>query len=258
MTLSSAPAPALSVVLPAFNEQDGVGLTLRALQETLASVDNPHEIIVVSDGSTDDTVDRALALAATDPCIRVLEYSPNRGKGHALRVGSSAARGAWVAWLDADLDLDPTAIPAMVKLAESEQFDALVGSKRHPDSVVDYPLRRRIGSRMYQGALRTLFDLHIRDTQVGLKVFRRDVLEETLPRVLVKRYAFDLEVLAVAHAFGFSAVQEYPVVLRYRFSESGMNWRAIAHALWDTAAIFYRLRIRRSYGSPPHRQGENA
>src|SRR5690606_13340381 len=85
------------------------------------------------------------------------------------------------------------------------------------------------------------------DTQVGMKVFRREVLDEVLPVVLVKRYAFDLEILAVARSFGFDRIAEAPVRLHYKFTGSGVNWRAIAQALWDTAAIFYRLRLLRFY-----------
>ena len=250
------PAPALSVILPAFNEQDGVVPTLTALTRVLHAAELPSEIIVVSDGSTDQTVDRARAFASQNSAVRIIEYFPNRGKGHALRVGSTAAQGAWIAWLDADLDLDPAALPAMLDFACTQGLDALIGSKRHPQSVVDYPLSRRVGSRLYQGLNRALFALDVTDTQVGLKMFRREVLETALPRVFVKRYAFDLEVLAVANAYGFRSMSEYPVVLTYRFSGSGMNWTAISRALWDTAAVFYRLRIRRSYGAAPRRRSD--
>ncbi|MEQ9335935.1 MAG: glycosyltransferase family 2 protein, partial [Miltoncostaeaceae bacterium] len=161
--------------------------------------------------------------------------------------GSAAARGRWVAWIDSDLDLDPALLVNFLRLAREGDLDIVVGSKRHPDSRVQYPTRRRIYSWMYQQLVRAMFALNVRDTQVGMKLFRREVLEEVLPVVLVKRFAFDLEMLAVANSFGFDRIAEAPIDLDYRFEGSGVNWRAIAQALWDTGAVFYRLRLLRFY-----------
>ena len=97
----------------------------------------------------------------------------------------------------------------------------VVGSKRHPDSDVAYPTRRRVYSWLYQMLVRILFSLDIRDTQVGMKLFRREVLDDVLPVVLVKRYAFDLEVLAVSRHFGHGRIAESPITLEYQFTGSG-------------------------------------
>ena len=172
-----------------------------------------------------------------------MAYERNLGKGYALRTGSAVARGKYVAWVDSDMDLDPAGLWDFLELARKRDLDAVVGSKRHPDSVVSYPTRRRLYSWLYQQLVRALFRLDVRDTQVGMKLFRREVLEEVMPVVLVKRYAFDLEILAVARSFGFVRIAEAPIRLDYKFGASGVNWRAIAQALWDTAAIFYRLRL---------------
>lgn len=238
-------APVLSVVTPAFNEAATLSEAIRQIRVHLDSLEVTYEVIVVSDGSSDATSEVARDLA--DDVVRVVAYERNMGKGYALRAGSRVARGEWIAWLDADLDLDPSAIGSFLDLARGEGLDIVVGSKRHPQSVVDYPARRRLYSFGYQMLVRALFGMSVRDTQVGVKLFRRQALDAVLPVLLVKRYAFDLEVLAVARRFGFSAISEGPVTLRYKFSGSGMNWAAIAHALTDTAAIFYRLRFLRFY-----------
>ena len=138
-------------------------------------------------------------------------------------------------------------MPRFVARAEEADLDFAIGSKRHPDSLVDYPRSRRVCSWLYQQLVRLLFRLDVRDTQVGLKVFRREVAEQVLPLLLVKRFAFDLELLAVARALGFDRIEELPVRLDYRFAGSGVSSLAVAHALVDTAAIFYRLRILRYY-----------
>src|SRR5205823_2800462 len=122
-----------------------------------------------------------------------------------------------------------------------------IGSKRHPDSVVRYPPLRHAASWCYQQLNRFLFRLDVRDTQVGLKVFSRAVVDDVVPLLLVKQFAFDLELLAVATALGHGRIRELPIRLEYRFTGSQLRPRAVARALWDTAAIFYRLRFLRTY-----------
>jgi hypothetical protein len=99
---------------------------------------------------------------------------------------------------------------------------------------------------MYQLLVRTLFRIKVRDTQTGLKLFRRQVLEEVVPLLAIKRFAFDLELLVVARQLGYKKVMEAPVDLNYKF-ESTADLTATWHVLWDTAAIFYRLRFLRFY-----------
>src|SRR5439155_5123701 len=192
-----------------------------------------------------DTAERLLA--ARGPGMRVIHYDRNLGKGYAVKAGALAAHGQWVALVDADLDLDPGSIPHYVELARREQLDFAIGSKRHPDSLVHYPRSRRIASWCYQQLNRALFRLDVRDTQVGLKVFSREVVDEVLPLLLVKQFAFDLELLAVATAVGHGRIQELPIRLDYRFTGSGVRSLAVARALVDTAAVFYRLRILHTY-----------
>ena len=131
--------------------------------------------------------------------------------------------------------------------AREHKLDFAIGSKRHADSIVEYPRSRRIASWYYQQLNRLLFRLDVRDTQVGLKVFSRQVVDEVVPLLLVKRFAFDLELLAVAAALGYDRMHELPVTLEYRFSGSELRSRAVVRALMDTLAIFYRLRILRTY-----------
>ena len=164
-----------------------------------------------------------------------------------MKAGALAARGEYISFVDADLDLDPAAISRFLRLAQSESLDFVIGSKRHPDSVVHYPRSRRVGSWLYQQVVRLLFSLDVRDTQVGLKVFRREVAEEVLPLLLVKQFAFDLEFLAVARSLGYGRIKEQPVRLEYQFTGSGVRSGAVMLALVDTLAIFYRLRILRYY-----------
>ena len=122
----------------------------------------------------------------------------------------------------------------------------MFGSKRHPQSQVLYPPLRRVYSWGYQQLNRVLFHLPVRDTQTGIKVVRRDVLIEVLPRMEEKRFAFDLELFVVARQRGFRKLVEMPVSIGERFS-STISLRSVQNMLLDTFAIFYRLRILRSY-----------
>jgi glycosyltransferase involved in cell wall biosynthesis len=168
------------------------------------------------------------------------------GKGFALRYGVARSHGQIVTFIDGDGDIDPAQIALYLRIMRTSDADIVVGSKRHPDSAVVYPPLRRLYSATYQALLRLLFHLEVRDTQVGLKLFRREVLAAVLPRIVVKRYAFDLELLVVAHHLGFTRVIEAPVRIGHRFS-STINHQAITSILRETAAIFYRKNVLRYY-----------
>ena len=238
----------LSAVLPVYNGGAEIVGNVDAIRRTLASglPDEDLEVIVVSDGSIDETA-AELTKARGDVGFRLISYDRNLGKGYAVKAGALAATGDWIALIDADLDLDPASVPAYLDVARRDNLDFAIGSKRHPESVVHYPRSRRIASWCYQQLNRLLFRLDVRDTQVGLKVFHRRVVDEVVPLLLVKQFAFDLELLAVASALGFTRVRELPVRLEYRFSGSALGSRTIVRALWDTAAVFYRLRVLRTY-----------
>jgi glycosyltransferase involved in cell wall biosynthesis len=237
--------PLLSVVTPVFNGAGFIAENVEIIRSEFAASGVSYELIVVSDGSVDDTAEQALG--SGHPEVRVLHYDRNVGKGYAVKLGLLAARGQYVGFIDSDLDLHPAELPAFLEAMERDRLDAAIGSKRHPRSQVDYPAQRRVYSWLYQQLIRVLFDLDVRDTQVGVKLFRRQLVDAVVPHLLVKRYAFDLELLAVANDSGFRRIGEQPVRLDYGFSGTGLDPLAVAQALVDTAAIFYRLRVLQYY-----------
>jgi O-antigen/teichoic acid export membrane protein len=237
-SLSAAPTLDVSVVLPCHNAGSG----LRSILASLSGLTDEYscEIIVVSDGSTDDTV--RVAREFPPDLVRVLEYPRRSGKGHALRVGLAETRGRYVAFMDADGDIAPDAIRPFLVLMELYEPDIVLGSKRHPLSEVEYPPLRRAMSWGYHKLTRLLFRVKVRDTQTGMKLIRRDVLAAVLPRMLEKRYAFDLELLVVARVMGFTRVFEAPIKLDYRFA-SHVDPQAVVRIGLDTAAVFFRRYI---------------
>ena len=164
-------------------------------------------MIVVSDGSTDETVEIAGRSSPTACGYRV---PAPRGKGPGAEVGLDEARGAYVAFCDADGDIAAEAIEPFITLMRLYEPDIVLGSKRHPLSEVHYPPLRRLLSWTYHKITRVLFRVDVRDTQTGFKLIRREVLAAVLPRLYEKRYAFDLEFLVVARSLGFAASSRRP------------------------------------------------
>jgi glycosyltransferase involved in cell wall biosynthesis len=238
-----AAAPYLSLIVPVVNGEAFIADNVRSILRTLETLGQPFEVIVVCDGSMDGTAARA---DVGDPRVQVIHYEENRGKGYAICTGIAASSGRLVGWLDSDLDISPTAILRGVA-ALQVGGDAAVGSKRHPQSRVSYPLQRRILSLGFQLLVRILLRVNVRDTQVGAKVFRREMLDTVAPLLLIKRYAFDLEVLAVGAEFGFDRVVEIPVDLDYQFTGTGINSSTVRAMFIDSLAISYRVRIRHWY-----------
>ncbi len=236
----------LSVIIPAYNEEKRIKETIRSLADFLDQQQLDYELVVVDDGSSDGTYEVAKSLRGDR--VQVFYYEPNRGKGHALKFGFEKSRGDVIAFFDAGLDFPPSQIVYFLRILEESGADLVIGSKVHPRSQVVYPWHRRLVSFGAQVTVKLLFDLGVTDTQVGLKVFRRKVLEKIMPLLLVKRYAFDIEVLALAHHYNFK-IREAPVRLRLVLS-TAVSPRSLFETLFDTLSIFYRLKILKFYDLP--------
>jgi glycosyltransferase involved in cell wall biosynthesis len=233
--------------MPAYNEEVHIH---SSIQETLKTVDRfgcEYEVIVVDDGSKDRTYEEIMKAASSNDKVKVVQYDDNVGKGFALLQGFKYASGDLIVFLDADMDLHPGQIQMLFDYMRIYDADAVIGSKRHPQSEVNYPWRRKIISNIYYVVIRTLFDLPIRDSQTGLKIFKYEPLKKAVSRILIKKYAFDLEILVNLHHLGYRIVSA-PVVLNFNRRTWGrIGLRDIYNTAIDTLAIFYRLRILKYY-----------
>ncbi|TSC65262.1 MAG: dolichol-phosphate mannosyltransferase [Candidatus Berkelbacteria bacterium Gr01-1014_85] len=238
----------ISVIVPAYNEAKNIRLTTTDLLTELDKISYPYELIVVCDGCTDAT--EAEAKAIKHQSLRVISYAKNQGKGYALKYGVSRAKGDVITFIDAGGDFHPSHIERFVKVLEAFDADIVIGSKRHPMSRVNYPLGRRINSALYHGLLRLLFNIQVRDTQTGLKLAKTSVLKEVMPRMVVKQYAYDVEMLVVATMLGYRRIIEAPVEMNFNFANSSLKSKTIIKALEDTFAIFYRKNILGYYLKP--------
>ena len=236
----------LTVVVPYYNPGQLLVPTIERLLSVLDASGATYEVIAVSDGSTDGS-DRELDAALADrPQLTNVVLAQNQGKGAALRIGLAKGRGRYLGFIDADGDLDPILLDSFQTMVRLYSPDIILGSKRHPLSEVEYPFLRRVYSWGYQQVVRVGFRLNIRDTQTGIKLVRRDVLSAVLPRMLEKRFAFDLELFVIARRLGYKRFLEAPIRLRHQFT-STVSWRSVYRSLLDTMAIWYRLRILHYY-----------
>jgi glycosyltransferase involved in cell wall biosynthesis len=194
------------------------------------------EVIVIDDGSEDDT--RGFAKKAATDIVQVISYDVNRGKGGALKEGFRHSSGQTIVFLDADLDLPPEQLPGFLDAFKREGTDVLVGAKRSAMVSGRYPILRRVLSLTFATANRILFRLPIRETQTGLKAFKRQALEGTLPQLETAGYAFDLELLVrIRRSDGTMA--EAPVTLADG-SSRGLSLSTLWEIGRDTIKIWLR------------------
>lgn len=249
----------VSVIVPAYKQEDTIVRDLHRIKEVLDKLRYPTELICVVDGKVDNTFERASEFSKPYKNFKVIGYETNKGKGHAVRFGMAASLGEIVGFIDSGMDLNPNGLSMLLEHFEWYKADIIVGSKRHPVSKVDYPWQRRILSIGYQFIVWILFGLNVRDTQVGMKFFRREVVEKVLPRLLVKRFAFDVEMLVVANYLGFKRIFEAPIDITLRFGGTSTItnqkfFRTVLAMLTDTLAVFYRLRILGYYSDKNQRK----
>jgi hypothetical protein len=232
--------PELTIVVPAFNEAhrlvDGMKRFDTAVDEGAVDLKRT-EVLVVDDGSTDPTASTARALLAHLPHHRVISLPANRGKGAAVRTGISLARGACTAYMDADMAIDPRAVPQLLRALETT--DIAIGSRALPDSMVDgtYTTRAMMG-RLFNRLVTSGTGLDLEDTQCGFKAFRTPAARLLFHLVRINRFAFDVEILARARRLGLQ-VTEIPV-----------HWKHVPgstiHPLHDSVTMLsdvYRSRL---------------
>lgn len=246
--MSGSKPKLLSLIIPVYRQEKTIRRELQNILGELALLQTPYEIIVVVDGMEDKSLIEAKKVRSSS--LIATGYKTNHGKGYAVRFGMAQSHGDIIGFIDGGGDISAMGLSMMLEHFRWYNADIIVGSKRHPVSKVKYPLSRTILSWGYQQFTRILFGLNVRDTQVGMKLYRRMVLEDVLPRLVVKQFAFDIEILAVAHHLGYKRIFESPVELDFTGASSITSasvLRIIRNMLWDTIAVFYRMRILRYY-----------
>lgn len=227
----------LSFVVPAYNEEGLIEDMLFSLDDVVKDMMLPYEIVVVDDGSEDATLTRAMRYASRNGHVKVVSYVKNMGKGYAVKTGFMQATGGVVVFADSDREIDLGTISSY--LAALKHGDIVIASKWHPDSVVSMPLPRKIMSHSFNVIVRLLTGVPLKDTQAGLKAMKKSAFVDIFPRLAVKRYAFDAELLSVAHLYGLRVV-EMPVHIKM---DASFSARQVWKMFVDLLGIAYRLRV---------------
>ena len=241
---SSTAVDAVTVVIPSYNPGSAVIDTIQNVFRSFDAAGIEVHVIVVSDGSTDGS--QLLIDEQGDDRLTHVAQSVNRGKGAALRTGMAMAATPVVCFVDADGDLPPSQLVDMARVRQEQGADIVFGSKRHDDSSVSVPAHRAVMSRVYEGLTRHMFQLDIRDTQTGIKVFSGPLLAASLPLVEETGFALDLELFVAARANGYGNFVEFPVTLS-RQGGSTVSARSLLRTSAEILRIFWRAKITLHY-----------
>jgi len=227
-----------SIVIPAYNEGERLGATLEKVLEYVRERGWNAEVIVVNDGSRDNTAEMVRGFAEKDPRLRLVENPGNRGKGYAVRNGMLKARGEVVVFSDADLSSPIEEMPKLLE-ALAAGADIAIGSRwlRAELQTQRQSLHRQLFGRIFNGLNRIILGLRYKDTQCGFKAFTRRAAQTILPLQRIERWGFDPEILFLARKFGFR-VEEVPVVW-------GHSGDTRIHPVVDGVRMFWEMvRIR--------------
>ncbi len=240
----------LSILMPFLNEEKIIVRNTHEVIRVLKELNFNYEIILIDDGSRDNSYKILKKEFSGHPRVKIVRNYHNFGKGWALKTGYEFSTGDYIMFLDSDLELSPYHIPNFFRVMIAEKADAVIGSKLHHDSILTYPLKRRIMSLVYYSVIKLLFGLPVMDSQTGIKLFKREALEMSLPKVLVKHFAFDIELLIVLHK-NHKKIAPAPIELKYtRGSFGNIKLNMIIKTFIDTLAVFFRDKILRFYNRP--------
>jgi len=233
----------IDVIVPAYNEEETVVKTLQKISGTLGRTTHEFRLIVVDDGSRDGTAGRIKEYGKTAEgrMLTFVRNGRNAGKGAAIRRASEFVNGDVVAILDADLEIDPKQLELYIDALKSA--DMCIASKRHPNSVYGARAWRKVLSVGFNKLVRIATGLKESDTQAGLKVVKSEFFRQMVAPVVVKRYAFDVEMLLVAKLLKMNVVQ-LPVKVE---QDSGFRFIELINMLRDLVGIAYRLRVTKWY-----------
>jgi len=240
----------LSIIVPAFNEAANIEATVNRLRTYLESEPLSWEIIVVDDGSGDETAGVVRALAARDPRVRVT-VGARQGKGAAVKRGMLEAVGAWRFMADADLSMPPENIGRFfAALRDAPATDILIGSREALGAQrVGEPWRRHAAGRLFNYVAQAVGVPGIRDTQCGFKMFSADAARALFPQTTIDGFAFDVELLFLARRFGFT-VREVGIEWHCRVDSRVSLWRGVV-AFGDILRVRWNA-LRGSYESVDH------
>lgn len=215
----------LSVLIPVYNENKRLPATIKRVVEFFRETEPEYEVILVNDGSTDDTLKICLEYAKSDPRIKVLSYEVNRGKGYAVWTGLKAAQGELLLFIDADLATPLKEYLKLKNILSSEKLDLAVGSrvKDESDIIIRHPIYRRYAGRIFNLFVRIIVLPGVKDSQCGFKLYTKSAYKAIASRQIIHGFSFDVEHLYIARN------------LKLKMKEVGVQWSNVDNT---TVSVF--------------------
>ncbi|MFZ4506413.1 MAG: dolichyl-phosphate beta-glucosyltransferase [Fimbriimonas sp.] len=242
--------PHLSIVVPAYNEEERIGPTLARLHEYYESLGLPYDVTVVSDGSRDQTGTLVQEFASRHVHFSLLEYQPNQGKGYAVRRGILAAKGDLILFCDADLATPQEETEKLLQAIQAGA-DVAIGSRplRESNLEIRQPFYREFLGRVFNGAVQMLAIRGIADTQCGFKMFTRKAAQDIFGRCKLNGFGFDFEALMIARDLGYR-IDEIPVRWRHQEGSKVVLMRDGPRMLRDLVKLNLAGKARRLAPNP--------
>jgi len=235
----------VTVIMPVYNMGAAVIENVSAVRKYLAGAGYEYQIVVVDDGSTDDTIEFCAVMAQWQDTDVVL-MGCNQGKGAAILAGCKEIRHKHVLFIDSDLQISLDELGMFFRVMHLYNAQAVIGNKRHLYSQISYGFKRKAVSNVYNYMCRKLFGIQLRDTQCGFKLFNSTAIREATKKMSIKRFAYDIELLVILNERGFRVV-DAPVQMKPQDNRGSISIKNILDTFKDTIKVWVKKK-RGDYG----------
>ena len=234
----------IAVIMPVYNDEVRIKSNIKSAIHQLNYMRYDFQIVVVNDGSTDNTNKRIAQLAKEHTCVSFTSHEPNQGKGYSFIKGVDmlryeAHKPDYILLADSDMQISLYELPAFFNIMKTYNADVVIGNKRHPYSDIHYTLARHIISNTYNFICRMLFGIQVRDTQCGFKLFKWNAICDVRDKIYTRRFAFDVELLLALREMHYR-IAVAPVAMSKQYNAGSISLRNIWQTFTDTIAIWWR------------------
>jgi len=225
----------ISLVIPSFNEAKRLPEFLRTVTSYCNESSRKYEIIVIDDGSSDNTSEVAKSCLSIYPDTHVIRIDKNRGKGHAVKIGFFSSRGNICVFMDADGSVSPQEIEKNLHYIEGGGYDIFIGSRvcTNEHQVLRVSLIRKVIGSIFNFLVQQFLFKNFKDTQCGFKMFKKEIVERLFSKMHVERFGFDVEILYLANKMG------------YRIKEGPVSWHHVKGSkinfITDSVSMFANI-----------------
>jgi glycosyltransferase involved in cell wall biosynthesis len=232
--------PVISIVVPTYHAGSFIKEAIKKKLDVLSSLNIPYELILVMDGKDELSREKITSFLKLKN-FKVVYLKNNHGKGFAVRRGMKVAKGNYIGYMDVDNDIDPIVIRNMYEVIKDNKYSAILPSKTHTLSKINYPFKRKLFSKTYHFIVNRFFNLSCSDTQLGAKLYSKTLVNNVLPLCEINGFAFELEMLMFAKQMNRLEFLEIPVVVNFK-TQTTISLKNGLNVLSDTFKLFLRVR----------------